>query len=74
MRDAPSYRIHENTYYLNYIQYIRKTGSYTMIPKHNQLMLLNENDLRKKVVDFIRKQYPDALISATLGELKNTVQ
>ena len=39
---------------------------------NNQMMILNETDLHKKVVDYLRKYYPDVLFNATLGELQNT--
>ncbi len=36
--------------------------------------LLNEKDLHFKVVDYVRKYYPHALLYAGLGELQDTVQ
>ncbi len=51
---------------------MRKTGVVTMTPKHNQMVIMNEEQLHKKVIDFIRKQYPDALVNASLGENQNT--
>ena len=52
---------------------IRKTGSYKLPQlQHNQMMIMNETDLHKKVVDYLRKYYPDVLFNATLGELQNT--
>ena len=52
---------------------IRKTGSYQM-PKliHNQFVILNEQNLHEKVVNYIRKYYEDVLFNATLGELQDT--
>ncbi len=50
---------------------MRKHGM-AMIPKHNQLVIMNENDLHKKVINFIRNNYKNALINATLGELQDT--
>ena len=52
---------------------IRKTGAYQM-PKliNNQMMIMNETDLHKKVVDYLRKYYPDVLFNATLGENQDT--
>lgn len=53
---------------------IRKTGSYTHTKaiKAPQMSILNETDLHKKVVDFIRKYYPHAILVAGLGELQDT--
>ncbi len=59
---------------------IRKTGSYavtqavavTQSVKEPQMSILNETDLHKKVIDFIRKYYPEAVIVAGLGELQDT--
>jgi prophage antirepressor-like protein len=55
---------------------IRKTGTYT-VPKPRslegeQVCLLNENDLHYKVVEYIRKNYPKAIIIAGLGEFQTT--
>jgi prophage antirepressor-like protein len=54
---------------------IRKTGAYQM-PKliNNQMMIMNETDLHKKVVDYLRKYYPHILFNASLGELQDTSQ
>lgn len=54
---------------------IRKTGSYT-VPQPKplesfQIRLLNETDLHYKVVDFIRKFYPETITIAGLGEYQN---
>ena len=59
---------------------IRKTGSYavtqavvvTQAVKAPQMSILNETDLHKKVIYFIRKYYPEAVIVAGLGELQDT--
>ena len=59
---------------------IRKTGSYAVTQavavslsvKAPQMSILNETDLHKKVIDFIRKYYPEAVIVAGLGELQDT--
>ena len=59
---------------------IRKTGSYavtqavavTQSVKAPQMSILNETDLHKKVIDFIRKYYPEAVIAAGLEELQDT--
>ena len=52
---------------------IRKTGSF-QIPKlvNNQFLMLNERNLHEKVVDYIRKYFPDVLFNASLGEFKDT--
>ena len=39
----------------------------------NQLQLLTERDLHYKVVDMIRKKFPDMVVIAGLGELQDTV-
>ena len=52
---------------------IRKTGAYKLPQlQHNQMMIMNETDLHMKIVDYLRKYYPDALFNASLGELQNT--
>jgi hypothetical protein len=38
----------------------------------NQFIIKNEMDLHQKVVSYIRKYYPDALINASLGENQDT--
>ena len=38
----------------------------------NQISLMNERDLHFKVIDFVRKYYPHALLYAGLGELQDT--
>ena len=52
---------------------IRKNGLY-QFPKliHNQLLILNENDLHIKVVSYIRKHYIDLVFNAPCGELQDT--
>ena len=45
---------------------IRKRGYFSMI--NNKLIIQDEFDLHCKVVDFIRKKYPNALMAAGLGE------
>ena len=40
--------------------------------KYPQFEMLNENHLHYKVMDFIRKYYPDALVIPGLGELQQT--
>ena len=51
---------------------IRKMGSYNPVVKHNQFVIMNENQLHCQVVKYIRKYYPDVLMTATLGELQDT--
>jgi len=49
---------------------IRKTGSYS-IPqavKSPQIQILNETNLHYKVIDFIRKYHPEAILIPGLGE------
>ena len=48
---------------------IRKTGRYV---RYEQMSLMNETDLHYKVVDFIRKHFPEAVVVAGLGELQDT--
>ena len=40
--------------------------------KYPQYEMLNEHDLHYKVVDFIRKYYPEAIVIPGLGELQHT--
>ena len=40
--------------------------------KYPQFEMLNETDLHRKVIDFIRKYYPQAIIIPGLGELQQT--
>ena len=48
---------------------LRRTGSYAVTGTRNQqVSLINETDLHHKIVEFIRKRYPDVLIVAGLGE------
>jgi prophage antirepressor-like protein len=56
---------------------IRKTGEYKIINDRdvlvgNQFKILNEADLHNKIIEFIRKQYPHAVIIPGLGELQTT--
>jgi len=57
---------------------IRQTGKYILYeqPKllDKQISLLNEKDLHFKVIDYVRKYYPHALLYAGLGELQDTIQ
>ena len=41
--------------------------------KYLQFEMLNETDLHRKVIDFIRKYYPQAIIIPGLGELQHIV-
>ena len=51
---------------------LRKTCSYTTPTRNNQVQLINETDLHYKIVEFIRKRYPDVLLLAGLGENQTT--
>ena len=51
---------------------IRKTGSFQPKLQHDQYLMLTERDLHEKVVDYIRKYFPDVLFNASLGELQDT--
>jgi prophage antirepressor-like protein len=57
---------------------IRQTGKYILYEQplllDKQISLMNEKDLHFKVIDYIRKYYPHALLYAGLGELQDTVQ
>ena len=41
-------------------------------PNNHTIMIGNETDLHYKVVDFIRKFYPDSILVAGLGENQDT--
>ena len=48
---------------------LRRNGSHTAAGTRNQqVSLINETDLHHKIVEFIRRRYPDVLIVAGLGE------
>ena len=48
-------------------------GSNTRRPRSRlQIQLLNEKDLRYKVVDYLRRFYPQALLTPGLGELQDS--
>jgi prophage antirepressor-like protein len=49
---------------------IVRTGRYEL--KQEQVQLLNETDLHYKVVQFLRKSFPEAIVVAGLGELQDT--
>jgi prophage antirepressor-like protein len=55
---------------------IRKTGQYQMdnhpIRKQLTFKIENEYDLQKKVINFIKNQYPASVFTAPLGELQDT--
>ena len=55
---------------------IRQTGKYILYDQpillDKQISLMNEKDLHFKVIDYIRKYYPHALLYAGLGELQDT--
>ena len=48
---------------------IRKTGTYV---RNAQVSLMCERDLHYKVIDFIRKFFPEAVLVPGLGELQDT--
>jgi prophage antirepressor-like protein len=48
---------------------IMRTGTHA---QHKQLVLQNERDLHYKVIDFIRKKFPEAILVAGLGELQDS--
>ena len=53
---------------------IRKYGQYKLFdsPWNKMIMIGNETDLHYKVVDLIRKYYPDTILVAGLGENQDT--
>ena len=53
---------------------IRKFGQFKMFdaPWDKMIMISNEKELHYKVVQLIRKYYPDAILVAGLGELQDT--
>ena len=53
---------------------IRKYGQYKLFdsPWNKMIMIGNENDLHYKVVDLIRRYYPDSILVAGLGENQDT--
>ena len=53
---------------------IRKYGQYKLCdsPWNKMIMIGNETDLHYKVVDLIRKYYPDTILVAGLGENQDT--
>ena len=53
---------------------LRKTGTYTTQTRNQQVQLINESDLHYKVVEFIRKRFPNVKIIAGLGENQTTSQ
>ncbi len=60
-------------FYEEVLPSLRRNGSYTVAGIRNQqVSLVNETDLRHKIVEFIRKRYPDVLIVAGLGENQST--
>ena len=53
---------------------IRKYGQYKLFdsPRNKMIMIGNETDLHYKVVDLIRRYYPDSILVAGLGENQDT--
>ena len=53
---------------------IRKYGQYKMFdsPWNKMIMISNEKELHYKVVQLIRKYYPDAILVAAMGENQDT--
>ena len=53
---------------------IRKHGQYKMFsnPSNKMIMISNEKELHYKVVNLIRKYYPNAILVAGLGENQDT--
>jgi len=55
---------------------IRKTGQYRILdlPQQQQIKIYSENDLHRKVVEFMRNHLPGHIVVPGLGELQDTVQ
>jgi len=56
---------------------LRKTGEYKMNHKYSKKLtfnIQNEDDLHSKVVQFIKKRFPNSLFTTTLGEMQDTSQ
>ena len=52
---------------------IRANGTYSIPrPINNKIILNNERDLHYKVVNFIKKKYPEVMIAPGLGEYQQT--
>ena len=53
---------------------IRKYGQYKLFdnPYNKMIMIGNETDVHYKVVDMIRRFYPDSILAAGLGENQDT--
>ena len=53
---------------------IRKSGQYKMFdaPWNKMIMISNEKELHHKVVQLIKKYYPDAILVAAMGENQDT--
>ena len=53
---------------------LRKYGQYKMFdaPWNNMIMISNEKELHHKVVQLIRKYYPDVILVAAMGENQDT--
>ena len=53
---------------------IRKYGQYKMFdnPWNNMIMISNEKELHYKVVNLIKKYYPDSILVAAMGENQDT--
>ena len=54
---------------------IRKSGKYEMVhkcPKRVTFRIETEYDLHTKVVSFLKKQFPESIFSASLGEMQDS--
>lgn len=54
---------------------LRKTGAYKMnhtYSKNLTFNIQNEDDLQSRVVQFIKRRFPDSLFTTTMGELQDT--
>ena len=58
--------------FLLFYQAFVKLEPFNQKMRHNQYLMLNERNLHEKVVDYIRKYYPDVLFNSTLGEMQDT--
>jgi prophage antirepressor-like protein len=74
--DKPMAKIFKRWVMSEVLPSIRKTGVYRImdVPQQQQIKIYNENDLHKKVIEFLRNHLPGHIVVPGLGELQDTVQ